>query len=157
MKQTPETIVLLNFVCEDIQKIARAIRDKHIYTMVMPYTVSVERLMQEKPAGLIICTDAGAPEHGEELEKFTALGLPVMKIMNSRGADLTEKIERAVEFCHNQCGCKGSWTMEHFIEEAVKDIREQVGGQKVVLGLSGGVHSTVVAALFHKAIGHQLT
>ena len=84
MKQTPETIVLLNFVCEDIQKIARAIRDKHIYTMVMPYTVSVERLMQEKPAGLIICTDAGAPEHGEELKKFTALGLPVMKIMNSR-------------------------------------------------------------------------
>ena len=111
MKQTPETIVLLNFVCEDIQKIARAIRDKHIYTMVMPYTVSVERLMQEKPAGLIICTDAGAPEHGEELEKFTALGLPVMKIMNSRGADLTEKVERAVEFCHNQCGCKGSWTL----------------------------------------------
>ena len=157
MKQTPETIVLLNFVCEDIQKIARAIRDKHIYTMVMPYTVSVERLMQEKPAGLIICTDAGAPEHGEELEKFTALGLPVMKIMNSRGADLTEKIERAVEFCHNQCECKGSWTMEHFIEEAVKDIREQVGGQKVVLGLSGGVDSSVVAALIHKAIGKQLT
>ena len=157
MKQTPETIVLLNFVCEDIQKIARAIRDKHIYTMVMPYTVSVERLMQEKTAGLIICTDAGAPEHGEELEKFTALGLPVMKIMNSRGADLTEKIERAVEFCHNQCGCKGSWTMEHFIEEAVKDIREQVGGQKVVLGLSGGVDSSVVAALIHKAIGKQLT
>ena len=157
MKQTPETIVLLNFVCEDIQKIARAIRDKHIYTMVMPYTVSVERLMQEKPAGLIICTDDGAPEHGEELEKFTALGLPVMKIMNSRGADLTEKIERAVEFCHNQCGCKGSWTMEHFIEEAVKDIREQVGDQKVVLGLSGGVDSSVVAALIHKAIGKQLT
>ena len=157
MKQTPETIVLLNFVCEDIQKIARAIRDKHIYTMVMPYTVSVERLMQEKPAGLIICTDAGAPEHGEELEKFMALGLPVMKIMNSRGADLTEKIERAVEFCHNQCGCKGSWTMEHFIEEAVKDIREQVGGQKVVLGLSGGVDSSVAAALLAEAVGSQLT
>ena len=157
MKQTPETVVLLNFVCEDIQKIARAIRDKHIYTMVMPYTVSVERLMQEKPVGLITCTDAGAPEHKEEMEKFLSLGLPVMKIINSRGADLTEKIERAVEFCHNQCSCKGTWTMERFIEEAVKDIREQVGDQKVVLGLSGGVDSSVVAALIHKAIGKQLT
>ncbi len=157
MKQTPETVVLLNFVCEDIQKIARAIRDKHIYTMVMPYTVSVERLMQEKPVGLITCTDAGAPEHKEEMEKFLSLGLPVMKIINSRGADLTEKIERAVEFCHNQCSCKGTWTMERFIEEAVKDIREQVGDRKVVLGLSGGVDSSVVAALIHKAIGKQLT
>ena len=53
MKQTPETVVLLNFVCDGIQKIARAIRDRHIYTMVMPYTVSTERLMQEKPVGLI--------------------------------------------------------------------------------------------------------
>ena len=157
MKQTPETVVLLNFVCEDIQKIARAIRDKHIYTMVMPYTVSVERLMQEKPVGLITCTDAGAPEHKEEMEKFLSLGLPVMKIINSKGADLTEKIERAVEFCHNQCSCKGTWTMERFIEEAVKDIREQVGDRKVVLGLSGGVDSSVVAALIHKAIGKQLT
>ena len=157
MKQTPETIVLLNFVCEDIQKIARAIRDKHIYTMVMPYTVSVERLMQEKPVGLITCTDAGAPEHKEELEKFSSLGLPVMKIINSRGTNLKEKIERAVEFCRNQCACRGTWTMERFIEEALKDIREQVGDQKVVLGLSGGVDSSVVAALIHKAIGKQLT
>ncbi len=157
MKQTPETIILLNFVCEDIQKIARAIRDKHIYTMVMPYTVGVERLMQEKPVGLIICTDAGAPEHKEEFERFSSLGLPVMKIINSRGTNLKEKIERAVEFCRNQCACRGTWTMERFIEEALKDIREQVGDQKVVLGLSGGVDSSVVAALIHKAIGKQLT
>ena len=40
MKQTPETIILLNFVCEDIQKAARLVRDSGIYTMVMPYTTS---------------------------------------------------------------------------------------------------------------------
>ena len=157
MKQTPETIVLLNFVCEDIQKLARAIRDKHIYTMVMPYTVSAERLMQENPCGLIICSDAGAPEHKEALARFAALGLPEHKIIVSKGADLTEKVERAVDFCRKECGCKGSWTMEHFIEEAIRDIREQVGSEKVVLGLSGGVDSSVVAALIHKAIGKQLT
>lgn len=76
MKQTPETVVLLNFVCDDIQKIARAIRDRHIYTMVMPYTVSTERLMQEKPVGLIVCADSDVPAHDGELKKFSALGCP---------------------------------------------------------------------------------
>ena len=47
--------------------------------------------------------------------------------------------------------------MENFIEEAVRDIREQVGDKKVILGLSGGVDSSVVAALIHKAVGKQLT
>ena len=55
------------------------------------------------------------------------------------------------------CACTGSWTMENFVEEAVADIRAQVGDQTVVLGLSGGVDSSVVAALIHKAIGDRLT
>ncbi len=157
MKQTPETVVLMNFVCDDIQKIARSIRDRHIYTMVMPYTVSTERLMQEKPAGLIICADADAPAHEEELNKFTALGLPVFKLTVEKNTDSSEKIQKAVDFCMNECKCTGSWTMENFIVEAIKDIREQVGDKKVVLGLSGGVDSSVVAALIHKAVGKQLT
>ena len=73
MKQTPETIVMLNFVCDDIQKIARAVRDKNIYTMVMPYTVSAERVNQEKTVGLIVCKDADAPARDAELAKFKAL------------------------------------------------------------------------------------
>lgn len=55
------------------------------------------------------------------------------------------------------CGANPSWTMPNYIDEAVAKIRAQVGGDEVILGLSGGVDSSVVAALIHRAIGDQLT
>jgi GMP synthase (glutamine-hydrolysing) len=60
-------------------------------------------------------------------------------------------------FVHEICGCGSHWNMPEYIPEAVKHIREQVGRDEVVLGLSGGVDSSVAAALIHKAIGDQLT
>jgi GMP synthase (glutamine-hydrolysing) len=55
------------------------------------------------------------------------------------------------------CGCRGDWSMPAFIPEAVERIRAQVGKEEVILGLSGGVDSSVAAALIHKAIGDRLT
>jgi GMP synthase (glutamine-hydrolysing) len=60
-------------------------------------------------------------------------------------------------FVYHICRCAMDWTMGSFIEEACACIRKQVGDQKVVLGLSGGVDSSVTAALLHRAIGDQLT
>ncbi|CAG4895831.1 glutamine-hydrolyzing GMP synthase [Paraburkholderia gardini] len=55
------------------------------------------------------------------------------------------------------CGAKPDWEMGHYVDEAVEKIREQVGSEHVILGLSGGVDSSVAAALLHRAIGDQLT
>lgn len=60
-------------------------------------------------------------------------------------------------FVREIAGCQGDWIMGNYIEEAVARIREQVGDEEVILGLSGGVDSSVAAALIHRAIGDQLT
>lgn len=59
-------------------------------------------------------------------------------------------------FIHDICGLPSEWTTEHILEDCILQIREQVGQDKVLLGLSGGVDSSVVAALLHEAIGPQL-
>ena len=61
------------------------------------------------------------------------------------------------KFVHEVCGCASDWNAENIIDSCVESVREQVGDQHVILGLSGGVDSSVVAALLHKAIGDQLT
>jgi GMP synthase (glutamine-hydrolysing) len=60
-------------------------------------------------------------------------------------------------FVHDICGCAGDWNMPDYVAEAVARIRAQVGDEEVILGLSGGVDSSVAAALIHKAIGERLT
>ena len=60
-------------------------------------------------------------------------------------------------FVHAICGCSSDWNMPDYVEEAIGKVRAEVGSDEVILGLSGGVDSSVVAALLHRAIGAQLT
>ena len=60
-------------------------------------------------------------------------------------------------FVHDICGCGSDWNMPDYVEEAISKVRSEVGTDEVILGLSGGVDSSVVAALLHRAIGTQLT
>ena len=70
----------------------------------------------------------------------------------------TKQGQRMVErFIHDICGCAADWTSGNIIQDNIDRIRHQVGDDEVVLGLSGGVDSSVVAALLHQAIGDQLT
>ena len=69
----------------------------------------------------------------------------------SEGARMLEN------FAIRICGCKGDWTPDSFIETTVEALRRQIGDEKVILGLSGGVDSTVTGVLLHRAIGNRLT
>ena len=69
----------------------------------------------------------------------------------------TEGSRILANFALGICGCKGDWTPDSFIETTVEQLRRQIGTDKVILGLSGGVDSTVAGVLLNKAIGHQLT
>jgi len=83
--------------------------------------------------------------------RFYGLQFHPEVVHTPRGKDILQN------FLFKVCGCSMDWTMGSFIDTACAKIREQVGDQKVILGLSGGVDSSVAAALLHRAIGDQLT
>ena len=101
----------------------------------------------------VICCNDSTPIAGmaDEARRFYALQFHPEVTHTAQGKALLSR------FVHDICGCANDWTMPHYIDEAVAHIREQVGGEEVILGLSGGVDSSVAAALLHRAIGEQLT
>ncbi len=154
MKTTPQTVVLLNYGCKNIQKLARQIRDNRIYTMVMPKTVAAARIAAEQTVGILVCRDA-ENFSAEPAPQIKECGIPAMEV--TMGVEPNPGLDTILDFLKSKCNCTGTWDLSKFIDEAVADIRAQVGNEKVILGLSGGVDSSVVAALIHKAIGDNLT
>ena len=114
--------------------------------------------------------------HGDKITKLPAGFRPLGKTENSPHAvigDTKRHIyglqfhpevvhtprgkEILANFVHRICSCTSNWTMESFIDRTCREIRKQVGEGRVILGLSGGVDSSVAAVLLHKAIGDRLT
>ncbi len=106
------------------------------------------------PAGFsVIASNPTTPIAGmaDEARRFYALQFHPEVTHTHQGKRMLER------FVHDICGCGHDWNMPDYISEAVEKIRAQVGSDEVILGLSGGVDSSVAAALLHRAIGTQLT
>lgn len=246
MERPDELIVVLDFGGQYNQLIARRVRDLGVYSELLPHHVSLEKIKELNPKGIIF---SGGPnsvyEQGSPRcdERIFDLGIPILGIcygMQLMTHHFTGKVEKAdlreygkavvhikgdsplydglvreqvvwmshgdlvVEppqgftvdvtnpscpiagmsdsnrklyavqfhpevrhskygnemlknFIYTICGCKGEWSMDAFIDQAIETIRQTVGPKKVLCALSGGVDSSVVATLVHRAIGDQLT
>jgi len=101
----------------------------------------------------VLCNNDSTPiaAMADETRRFYALQFHPEVTHTKQGAAILAR------FVHEICGCDRSWTMPNYIDEAVAQIRRQVGDEDVILGLSGGVDSSVAAALLQRAIGDQLT
>ncbi|ODU08498.1 MAG: glutamine-hydrolyzing GMP synthase [Rubrivivax sp. SCN 71-131] len=102
----------------------------------------------ERMASTPSCPIAGM---ADEARRFYAVQFHPEVTHTRQGSAILERFVRGI------CGCAGDWRMGNYIDEAVARIRAQVGDDEVILGLSGGVDSSVAAALIHRAIGEQLT
>ena len=108
----------------------------------------------ELPAGFsVIASSESCPiaAMADEQRKFYAVQFHPEVTHTIKGKEMIAR------FVHGICGCQHDWNMPDYVAEAVEKIRRQVGKDEVILGLSGGVDSSVAAALIHRAIGDQLT
>ncbi len=101
----------------------------------------------------LMCSTPSCPIAGmaDETRRFYAVQFHPEVTHTVKGRDMLKR------FVIDICGCHPDWVMGDYIAEAVENIRKTVGNDEVILGLSGGVDSSVAAALIHKAIGNQLT
>jgi GMP synthase (glutamine-hydrolysing) len=112
-----------------------------------------DSVMELPPGFKLMASTPSCPIAGmaDEERKFYAVQFHPEVTHTVKGRAILES------FVHGICGCGTDWVMGDYIAEAVAAIRAQVGNEEVILGLSGGVDSSVAAALIHKAIGDQLT
>jgi len=105
------------------------------------------------PGFVVMASTPSCPIAGmaDEARRFYAVQFHPEVTHTKQGAAILRR------FVVDLCGARADWTMPNFVDEAVARIREQVGAEQVILGLSGGVDSSVAAALIHRAIGDQLT
>jgi GMP synthase (glutamine-hydrolysing) len=110
--------------------------------------------VDDMPDGFVcIASTDSAPNAGiaDETRGFYGLQFHPEVTHTRQGQRMLER------FVHDICGCAADWTPGNIIEDSIKRVRETVGDDEVILGLSGGVDSSVVAALLHQAIGDKLT
>jgi GMP synthase (glutamine-hydrolysing) len=168
MKQ--DMIVILDLGSHENTVVARAIRALGVYSEIYPHDITAEELKAlPNVKGIIINGGPNNVIDGVEIDvnpEIYNAGYPIMSAGHDKAqcevklAQFTndeEAIKEAVKsFVFDTCKAETNWNMKNFVNDQVELIRRQVGDKKVLLALSGGVDSSVVAALLLKAIGNNL-
>ena len=163
MKQ--DLIVILDLGSTQNTVIAREIRDLGVYSEIHPHDISAETLKSfDNVKGIILNGGENRVVDGQAVEispELYQLGYPMISIdypQSKCGTQFSElpSQDELKEFIFQDCRAEANWNMKNFIEDQVQLIRQQVKDKKVLLALSGGVDSSVVAAMLIKAIGQQL-
>ena len=163
MKQ--DMIVILDLGSTENTTIARQIRDLGVYSEIHPHDITVDELKAlDNVKGIIINGGENRIVDGVAIDVNPAIydcGYPIIAIdhepakCEKKYADMPSEAD-IKSFLFDTCKAEANWNMKNFIDDQVEIIRRQVGDKKVLLALSGGVDSSVVAALLIKAIGKQL-
>ena len=164
MKQ--DMIVILDLGSTENTVLAREIRALGVYSEIYPHDITVDELkVLPNVKGVVIY---GGPNHivdGERIDVNPGIyeaGFPVMSIAHELAKceeaynTWEEALPHLKTFVFDTCHAEANWNMKNFVADQIELIRRQVGDKKVLLALSGGVDSSVVAALLIKAIGKQL-
>ena len=168
---TQDMIVVLDLGSEESTRIAREIRALGVYSEIHPYDLTAEQLAAlPNVRGILLAGGPNRVVDGREIAPSQAVldsalpilavdvpGLPQLRHVNTLPHDEQMCQELLRQFLFEDCKAQPNWTMKNFIDDQVELVRRQVGDKKVLLALSGGVDSSVVAALLLKAIGSQLT
>ena len=168
MKQ--DMIVILDLGSHENTVLARAIRALGVYSEIYPHDITVDELKAlPNVKGIIINGGPNNVIDGVAIDvnhDIYSAGFPVMAAGHDKalcdvkiaeiGNDVEVVKEAVKEFVLDTCKAEKNWNMTNFVNDQVELIRRQVGNKKVLLALSGGVDSSVVAALLLKAIGDNL-
>lgn len=162
MKQ--DMIVIFDLGNEENTTLARMIRDLGVYSEIYPHDMSVETLQAiDNVKGIILNGGKNRIVDGEAIDinhGIYDLNIPILAIDHPIAKCPT--VDKMLDetqlktFLFNECKADTNWNMQNFVADQVELIKKQVGNKKVLLALSGGVDSSVVAAMLIKAIGKQL-
>ena len=163
MKQ--DMILIVELGGKDNAMLARENRAMGVYTEIHPHDLSKEALAAlPNVKGIIFGGGPNGIIDGQQIDASPALyesGLPILAFDHKGSAPIpTDYAERSAvldAFVFGRCKAAKNWNMDNFIADQIELVREQVGDGKVLLALSGGVDSSVVAALLIRAIGDRLT
>ena len=166
-----DMIVILDLGSDKNTLIARDIRALGVYTEIHPHDITKAQLAAlPNVKGIILNGGVNRVVDGVAIDAGDAVygsGLPLMAVdhaarhadaaLSSWPSDAAFRREALRDFVFGVCKAQANWNMENFIADQIELIKKQVGDKKVLLALSGGVDSSVVAALLIRAIGDQLT